>query len=138
MNKSIIGSLIVVVAIVASIFAVSNNSTDNNNASIDESSTSSPSSETTASGTEFSVSEVQTHDNENDCWTYIGNKVYDITQYIPRHPGGDDILLACGADGTTLFEQRRTQDGEKVGSGLEHSSNATSQLERYLKGNLSQ
>jgi predicted heme/steroid binding protein len=76
----------------------------------------------------FTTSEVAKHASEDDCWTIINGNVYDITSYVPRHPGGDDILLACGSDGSSLFNSRTTEDGEQVGSGSAHSSNASSQL----------
>jgi cytochrome b involved in lipid metabolism len=74
------------------------------------------------------------HSTKDDCWTAISGKVYDITKYIPRHPGGDEILLACGTDGTSLFTQRQTADGQDIGSGTPHSSSATNQLEAYFIG----
>jgi len=129
MNKSIIGSLIVLASIAISIFFVTNNN-DNENIAQNTADTS--------GAAEISINEIAENSSETSCWTYIGNKVYDITEYIPRHPGGDDILLACGNDGTTLFEQRKTQDGEKIGSGFPHSANASSQLEDYFKGILVQ
>ncbi|KAI9642442.1 hypothetical protein NHQ30_009247 [Ciborinia camelliae] len=39
-----------------------------------------------------------------DAWTVLGGKVYNITPYIPYHPGGEPELLKCaGRDGTRLF-----------------------------------
>ena len=35
----------------------------------------------------------------------IDEKVYDITNYIPFHPGGDKILAGVGRDGTELFSK---------------------------------
>ncbi len=86
--------------------------------------------------TQYTLSEVATHNSEDDCWTVIDGSVYDITSYIPRHPGGDEILRACGSDGSSLFNQRQTESGEDVGSGTPHSSNAKSQLERLKIGQL--
>jgi len=82
--------------------------------------------------------EVSQHDSENDCWTIIDGNVYDLTSYIPRHPGGDEILRACGADGSTLFNTRSTDSGESVGSGTPHSSSAKSQLQSLFVGPLSE
>ncbi len=81
-------------------------------------------------------SEVATHSSKDDCWTIIDGNVYDLTSYIPRHPGGDDILEACGTDGSSLFNQRQTAGGESVGSGTPHSGNANSQLQSLLIGEL--
>ncbi|KAF7885877.1 uncharacterized protein EAF02_004386 [Botrytis sinoallii] len=39
-----------------------------------------------------------------DAWTVLGGKVYNITPYLPYHPGGEPELLKCaGRDGTRLF-----------------------------------
>ena len=81
--------------------------------------------------------EVATHNSKDDCWTIINDNVYDLTSYVSRHPGGDDILLACGTDGTTLFTDRTTADGETVGDGGSHSSSAASRLESLKIGTLS-
>jgi len=85
----------------------------------------------------YTTAQVATHKTANDCWTIINGNVYDITAYIPRHPGGEDeIVAACGTDGTSLFTERKTADGESVGSGTPHSSSAASQLENLKIGTL--
>ncbi|KAH7327365.1 hypothetical protein BKA65DRAFT_66465 [Rhexocercosporidium sp. MPI-PUGE-AT-0058] len=39
-----------------------------------------------------------------DAWTVLGGKVYNITPYVPYHPGGGpELLKAAGRDGTRLF-----------------------------------
>lgn len=86
----------------------------------------------------LSKAEVEKHNSASDCWTIIDGSVYDITSYVPRHPGGDEILRACGADGSTLFNQRQTTSGESVGSGSPHSSSAESQLEKLKIGKLAE
>lgn len=86
----------------------------------------------------FTAAEVAQHSSEDDCWTIINESVYDITSYVPRHPGGDEILRACGTNGTSLFESRTTEDGEKVGSGSSHSSSAESQRDQMKIGELEQ
>jgi cytochrome b involved in lipid metabolism len=85
----------------------------------------------------YTSSQVSEHDKKDDCWTIINGLVYDITAYVPRHPGGDEILDACGQDSTRLFTQRKTADGERIGSGTPHSSSASNQLQSYLIGKLS-
>jgi cytochrome b involved in lipid metabolism len=86
----------------------------------------------------YEKSEVALHNTERDCWTIISNSVYDITTYIARHSGGDEILRACGVDSTTMFESRETESGEEIGSGEPHSSNAERQLEQLKIGELAQ
>jgi len=34
----------------------------------------------------------------------IWGKVYDVTSWVPRHPGGSLILLKAGKDSTQIFE----------------------------------
>jgi cytochrome b involved in lipid metabolism len=44
------------------------------------------------------------HNKRGDAWTAINGKVYDVTAYIPYHPGGDkELLRVAGRDGTKLF-----------------------------------
>jgi len=86
----------------------------------------------------FAIQEISLHNKATDCWTIVNGKVYDITSYVPRHPGGDEILLACGTDGTTLFTKRTTSDGQKIGSGTPHDSSAQSQLASFQIGVLAQ
>lgn len=66
----------------------------------------------------FSMSEIAIHNSKNDCWTVISGDVYDLTKFINRHPGGDEILRACGTDATSLFNSRKTSDGQPVPSVL--------------------
>jgi cytochrome b involved in lipid metabolism/monoamine oxidase len=54
--------------------------------------------------TTFTLGEVKKHNKRTDAWTIIENKVYDITTWIPTHPGGDVILKAVGKNGTRLFK----------------------------------
>lgn len=86
----------------------------------------------------YSMEEVATHDSKDDCWTVINTSVYDLTDFIPRHEGGDEILRACGIDGTSLFTKRETADGKEVGSGTPHSRNATAELAELKIGDLKQ
>jgi cytochrome b involved in lipid metabolism len=41
-----------------------------------------------------------------DAWTVYLGKVYNITPYLPYHPGGEPELMRCaGRDGTKLFNE---------------------------------
>lgn len=80
--------------------------------------------------------EVAKHSSASDCWTIVEGKVYNITSYVRSHPGGNEILRACGTDATTLFTTRTTTDGEEVGSGTPHSSTAERTLSQFLVGDL--
>ncbi len=74
--------------------------------------------------TTYSLDDVSGHDSEEDCWMAINGKVYDVTDAIGPHPGGEAILKGCGIDATTMFE------------GKPHSQNAHDWLDNYYIGEL--
>ncbi|KAF9386164.1 hypothetical protein BGX21_000869 [Mortierella sp. AD011] len=52
----------------------------------------------------FTLSDIKAHNKADDAWTVLNGKVYNITPYLPFHPGGEKELLRCaGRDGTRLF-----------------------------------
>eukprot|EP01080_Neovahlkampfia_damariscottae_P008708 gene8708-654_t len=51
----------------------------------------------------YTIEDVSSHNTENDAWTIIREEVYDITQYINKHPGGLLILNHVGGDSTESF-----------------------------------
>lgn len=86
---------------------------------------------TTETGVQsYTQAEVAANNSAASCWLVVEGKVYDVTSYIGRHPGGDEILEGCGQpDATNLFET-------KGGRGVPHSGSAEAQLESYLIGEL--
>ena len=74
----------------------------------------------------ITMAEVATHDSPSDCWSAIDGRVYNLSQWIDRHPGGAVVIKAlCGKDGSAGFNgqhqgQRRPED----------------ELARYLVGEL--
>lgn len=51
----------------------------------------------------YSTSDITAHNNQSDCWMSIEGKVYNVTDFISRHPGGSRILQGCGKDASDLF-----------------------------------
>ncbi|XP_019864664.1 cytochrome b5 reductase 4 isoform X2 [Aethina tumida] len=50
--------------------------------------------------------ELATHDKETDCWIAIRGRVFNVTAYLPFHPGGvEELMKGAGKDATTLFDQ---------------------------------
>ncbi|KXJ91296.1 cytochrome b5-like heme/steroid binding domain-containing protein [Microdochium bolleyi] len=48
----------------------------------------------------------QTGRKGKDAWTVFNGRVYNISPYMPYHPGGEPELLRCaGRDGTKLFAE---------------------------------
>lgn len=77
------------------------------------------------------ISEIAQHATEDDCWMAVEGNVYDVTDFISQHPGGDEILAGCGTDATELFNNRPDNRGA-------HSSTARALLAQYLIGELAE
>jgi len=44
------------------------------------------------------------HNKRDDIWIALYGKVYNVTAYMPYHPGGEkELMRAAGRDGTKLF-----------------------------------
>lgn len=81
--------------------------------------------ETTATNTQsYTATEVSTHATKDDCWLILDGGVYDVTSFIPRHPGGDKILRWCGKDATQMFAK--------------HPDSAKAMKEQFKIGELTQ
>ncbi|KAG5680988.1 hypothetical protein PVAND_010462 [Polypedilum vanderplanki] len=51
------------------------------------------------------IKDLREHCTEESAWIAIRSKVYDITSFVARHPGGKDQLrFGIGRDATTVFE----------------------------------
>lgn len=52
-----------------------------------------------------SYEEVAQHNTKDDCWVIIHGKVYDVTEFLPEHPGGPSIIIKyAGKDATKAFD----------------------------------
>ncbi|KAK9808694.1 hypothetical protein WJX72_002088 [[Myrmecia] bisecta] len=55
---------------------------------------------------DITLEEVKQHRTENDAWTVLRGKVYNLTPYIKFHPGGRDMIMkGAGRDCTALFNK---------------------------------
>lgn len=49
----------------------------------------------------WTYDEVARHTSRDDCYVILYNKVYDLTKFLPEHPGGASIILKnAGKDAT--------------------------------------
>ena len=60
--------------------------------------------ESKAAPDRYTLEEVARHSSPSDCWLIIRRKVYDVSPWIRRHPGGDLLLVKAGRDCTQLFD----------------------------------
>nr|CDS27756.1 cytochrome B5 [Hymenolepis microstoma] len=71
----------------------------------------------------FTLEEIQKHKSENDCWIVIHDKVYNVSEFLNEHPGGDFVILENGGGyATEPFED------------VCHSVDARKQMEKYCIG----
>ncbi|KXG48561.1 FMN-dependent dehydrogenase [Penicillium griseofulvum] len=48
---------------------------------------------------------VAEHNSKDSCWVIVHGKAYDVTEFLPEHPGGQKIILKyAGKDATEEFE----------------------------------
>ncbi len=53
----------------------------------------------------YTAQEVATKNSRTACWVIVSGGVYDLTDWISRHPGGSSAILGlCGTDATEAFE----------------------------------
>jgi cytochrome b involved in lipid metabolism len=71
------------------------------------------------------MDELAKHNSAKDCWLVFEGNIYDVTEYVVSHPGGEAILKGCGIDATEIF-----------GSIEKHTDTANNMLEKYLLGPL--
>ncbi|KAF5291583.1 hypothetical protein FQR65_LT01896 [Abscondita terminalis] len=50
--------------------------------------------------------ELALHNKPTDAWLAIRGKVYNVSHYLPFHPGGvEELMRGVGTDATTLFDE---------------------------------
>ncbi|KAH7064312.1 FMN-dependent dehydrogenase-domain-containing protein [Paraphoma chrysanthemicola] len=51
-----------------------------------------------------SVEEIKKHSSEKDCWIVVDDVIWDITEFAPTHPGGNDIIYRhAGLDASSAY-----------------------------------
>jgi cytochrome b involved in lipid metabolism len=72
-------------------------------------SSSNPSSNSKSQPSGYTMAEVAKHNSASSCWTAINGKVYDVTNWISQHPGGQQAILSiCGLDGSAAFNNQHS------------------------------
>ncbi|WP_027328772.1 cytochrome b5 domain-containing protein [Marinimicrobium agarilyticum] len=80
--------------------------------------------------TEYSLEDVAGHDSLEDCWMAIRGKVYNFTDYIPKHPAPPMVIEPwCGREATEGMTTK--------GYGRDHSPAAWESMGAYQVGILS-
>lgn len=78
----------------------------------------------------------------SSCWVIIANKVYDVTDFLPDHPGGRKVILQyAGRDATSVYEPIHPPDAleknippeKHLGSLSQDAQNTISELNKNKK-----
>ena len=78
-----------------------------------------------AQAANYTLADVATHASATDCWMVLNStEIYNLTAFIPLHPGGSSMVPYCGKDGTQAF------------NAVGHSANAINMEATYLIGTL--
>ncbi|GMM31027.1 Cyb5 protein [Martiniozyma asiatica (nom. inval.)] len=73
----------------------------------------------------YTAAQVAEHNTRDDIWIIYNGKVYDVTEYLDEHPGGEEVIIDCaGGDATEAFDD------------IGHSEDAQEMLEGMLIGKL--
>ena len=84
---------------------------------------------------EVSWREVARHNTKDDCWLTVKDTAYDLTDYISKHPGGEELMLTfAGREATYAFEAYHALSLEVAREKLRHFAVAKvidSEFQRY-------
>lgn len=76
----------------------------------------------------LTTEDVEEHASPKSCWVTRDGKVYDVTKFLPDHPGGDDLILKyAGKDVGEIMMDSTEHD---------HSDSAYNMLSEFLIGRL--
>lgn len=72
-----------------------------------------------ASGEKYTMEQVAQHNTAESCWVAIKDNVYDLTDWVANHPGGEaPIKGICGSDATEKFAGKHG-DAQKPNAALQ-------------------
>jgi len=73
----------------------------------------------------YSLADISKHNSNEEAWIVIHNNIYNVTEFLNEHPGGEEVLLEqAGKDATEAFED--------VG----HSTDARELMNKFKVGEL--
>ncbi|KAF2017490.1 cytochrome b2 [Aaosphaeria arxii CBS 175.79] len=54
----------------------------------------------------LSLDDIKAHNSPEDCWIVVGEKVWDVTDFLSVHPGGSEVILKyAGGDATEAYNE---------------------------------
>lgn len=66
-----------------------------------------------AAGKSYTLAQVKAHKSASNCWSAVNGKVYNLTKWIAKHPGGSGVIKSmCGKDATAAFKSQHGLSGK--------------------------
>ncbi|KAI8431957.1 hypothetical protein MSG28_004491 [Choristoneura fumiferana] len=85
----------------------------------------------------ITTAEVKKHNHKDSVWMIIHNDVYDVTNFLDEHPGGEETLLdSAGKEASQDFEDgadEEIQDWNIASRGAQPSTNTAIACSGNLK-----
>lgn len=74
----------------------------------------------------YTAEDVAEHASASSCWVSYKGRVFDVTRFLPDHPGGDELVLK--------FAGRDVEDAMRDATEHEHSESAYEVLNEFFIG----
>lgn len=62
----------------------------------------------------YTKQQVLKHNTINDCWVICNNNVYDITDFLKKHPVGYNIILKKAGSDITIDINFHSKNAKKI------------------------
>ena len=106
-NKTILVVVVLVIFAVVSLVIISKNS---NQVAVSPGIPTTSATTTTSPNTaitSYTLADITTHASATSCWSAVDGKVYDLTPWISKHPGGSRAILSmCGKDASSAYNNQ--------------------------------
>ena len=62
-----------------------------------------------ATAVSYALTDVQAHTSATDCWSVVDAGVFNLSEWINKHPGGGGVIQGmCGVDATAAFSAKHS------------------------------
>ncbi len=55
----------------------------------------------------YTLAQIKAHKSASNCWSVVNGKVYNLTKWVKKHPGGASVIKSmCGKDASVAFKSQ--------------------------------